>query len=324
MFIIRKIFISVLLLTVVGGMLGLNAKEKKYDEVVELGKVVFTDGQLNAANQSKINEYLRTLQKYEEKYKKVKLTIIGDTSCGSEDEEYADDVEDLFLDKGLHPKQMKVVYIRAKNGYADCTQQKVVTLILKAKSIRKIEPKIPKVIKPKIEMVAVLLDGRKRGTAIEVKTPVASVVVDKPNELVAITDDANISNPKEADTKELQELFGETLEASKVERYHFVLYFDDLKLNKKSQAKLKEIVTDIKSIDNAFIKIVGHTDTLMSVEENYKVGLERAQYVANLIKKSGVKYLKMDVTSFSELDLAVKTPDETKEPLNRRVEIFIQ
>jgi outer membrane protein OmpA-like peptidoglycan-associated protein len=320
MFIIKKLFLSLLLVTIVGGMLILNAKEKK-DAVVKFGKVYFTGDKLNAANQSKFNKYFNTIKSYEQKYKKVKLRLVGDISCRAEDEEYAENIEDMLIDRGLNPKQISVEYLRAKNGYANCSEKKTVILTLKAKKLRPIPPKVKK---PTLQTIVVLLQGRKFGTAIEVSTPSATVVIDKPNEFVAITNDKNISQPKEANTQELVSLFGASLHASKIKRYHFVLYFNHLHLDKKSQVKMKEILADIKKSKNPFIKIIGHTDTLLSVKENYKVGLERAKYVANLIKKSDVKYLKMDVTSYSELDLAVQTPDNTKELLNRRVELFIQ
>ncbi|WP_297443066.1 OmpA family protein [Sulfurimonas sp.] len=304
-------------------MLTLSAKEQQ-DRVVLLGKVQFVGEKLNAVNQSKLNEYFNTIRSYELQYKEVQLILRGDTSCGDEDEEYAQSVEEMFIDRGLSPKQISLEYIRAKSAYKNCSQTKVVSLKLQARKLRKVAPLPPKIKKPKIEMIVVLLKGRKEDTAIEVKTPLAAVVVDKPNESVTITADKNISKPKKLQAKELQTLFGTTLSTSKLKRYHFVLYFEHRNLDKKSKIRLKKIIAKLKEIDNPYIEIIGHTDTVKSVKENQKNGLQRAERVANSIKKAGVKYLKMDVSSHSELDLAVQTADEVIEPLNRRVELFIQ
>jgi outer membrane protein OmpA-like peptidoglycan-associated protein len=128
------------------------------------------------------------------------------------------------------------------------------------------------------------------------------------------------------DTKQLQTIFGASIkESNSVKRYHFVLYFKNhTDLDSKSQEKLQKVLAVMKKVKHPYVKIIGHTDTLSSVQKNYKIGLKRAKHIADMIKHAGIKYMKIDTVSHSELDLAVKTPDNTKEPLNRRVEIFIQ
>ena len=57
---------------------------------------------------------------------------------------------------------------------------------------------------------------------------------------------------------------------------------------------------------------------------NYALGLKRAMMVRNLLVVAGLNGSAIDATSIGELDPMVKTPDETPEPRNRRVDISVR
>ena len=59
-------------------------------------------------------------------------------------------------------------------------------------------------------------------------------------------------------------------------------------------------------------------------QANFALGLKRAISVRDLLVKAGLDGSTIDVTSHGEADLLVKTPDETPEPRNRRVEITVR
>jgi outer membrane protein OmpA-like peptidoglycan-associated protein len=46
--------------------------------------------------------------------------------------------------------------------------------------------------------------------------------------------------------------------------------------------------------------------------------------VRNLLVSAGLNSSNIDVTSVGELDLLVKTPDDTPQPRNRRVDIAVR
>jgi outer membrane protein OmpA-like peptidoglycan-associated protein len=46
--------------------------------------------------------------------------------------------------------------------------------------------------------------------------------------------------------------------------------------------------------------------------------------IRNLLTEAGLDASTIDVTSLGEADLLIKTPDETPEPRNRRVEIAVR
>ena len=72
------------------------------------------------------------------------------------------------------------------------------------------------------------------------------------------------------------------------------------------------------------ISIIGHTDTVGAADQNRELALTRARAVAGLLTAGGLQALAISVESHGESNLLVKTPDETPEPRNRRVEITVR
>ena len=128
------------------------------------------------------------------------------------------------------------------------------------------------------------------------------------------------------DQSQLESDFGEVLAARPQLPVTFVLYFEgtSTSLSTESQAQIAKILAAVSSRPVPDISIVGHTDTLGSAESNDRLGLERAQLIAKFIVDSGLKVIEITVVSRGESDLQVKTPDQTPEPKNRRVEITIR
>lgn len=128
------------------------------------------------------------------------------------------------------------------------------------------------------------------------------------------------------DQTQLESDFGEVLAARPQLPVTFVLYFEgtSTSLSTESQAQIAKILAAVSSRPVPDISIVGHTDTLGSAESNDRLGLERAQLIAKFIVDSGLKVIEITVVSRGESDLQIKTPDETPEPKNRRVEITIR
>jgi len=120
--------------------------------------------------------------------------------------------------------------------------------------------------------------------------------------------------------------FGTALAALPPTPRHFTLYFQfesDL-LTEQSRALLPEIKKTVTSLAVPEIVVVGHTDTLGNEVRNYELALKRATLVRNLLIASGLDPALIEVASHGEADLLVRTPNETAEPRNRRVEIAVR
>ncbi len=107
-------------------------------------------------------------------------------------------------------------------------------------------------------------------------------------------------------------------------RYQLNFKLGSAELLPESRLLLPEIATVIKERHPAQVTIVGHTDTVESVEYNYQLGLLRARAVAALLAAHGAAPASLDMSSRGKTDLLVKTPDQTLEPRNRRAEVTVR
>ena len=96
--------------------------------------------------------------------------------------------------------------------------------------------------------------------------------------------------------------------------------FDKSELSSISKKEIKKFLEKNKNIINKFL-IVGHTDTMGTQEYNYKLSIERANVVKNLLIDLGIKEDNIKILGKGEIDLNIKTNDEVPHPANRRAEI---
>jgi outer membrane protein OmpA-like peptidoglycan-associated protein len=126
--------------------------------------------------------------------------------------------------------------------------------------------------------------------------------------------------------QDVKQNFGEALSAMPAAPKHFALYFkfESDELTEESRALISDVQNEVKARPMPDIVIVGHTDTMGTPLANFDLGLKRAAMVRTLLLEAGLDAATMDVTSLGEADLLIKTPDETPEPRNRRVEIAVR
>ena len=101
-----------------------------------------------------------------------------------------------------------------------------------------------------------------------------------------------------------------------------IIYFDfDMyNISNVSKKKIKRFIDNYGNEINQYL-VVGHTDTKGTKEYNYKLSIERAMVIKNLLIDLGIKEQNIKILGKGEESLAVDTPDDTKQPANRRVEI---
>lgn len=105
----------------------------------------------------------------------------------------------------------------------------------------------------------------------------------------------------------------------------FRLYFRDWnELTDESQRVYAQLLTSLRQRAPAMVSVIGHTDALGEAGYNERVGLKRAGQLARKLQASGIELLQLRVASHGEADPLRATPDETYEPLNRRVEVWVQ
>ncbi len=96
--------------------------------------------------------------------------------------------------------------------------------------------------------------------------------------------------------------------------------FDKFNLSKVSKEKIKLFLDNYSSKITEYL-VVGHTDTKGTKNYNLSLSIKRAEVVQEILINYGVSQNSIKILGKGEESLAVDTPDETKQPANRRVEI---
>lgn len=129
----------------------------------------------------------------------------------------------------------------------------------------------------------------------------------------------------QVDEKRIKDDFGAAMAALPRVPVRHVLYFSDgVKLDPASDAEISRIVAEARDRPAVDVTIIGHTDTLQSLEFNDRLGLKRANRVAELLRERGLKADSITVESRGKRNPAIPTQDNKFEPKNRRVEISVR
>ncbi len=120
--------------------------------------------------------------------------------------------------------------------------------------------------------------------------------------------------------------FNAALSSRPVAPVSFLLYFETggANLTAESQALIPKVLAAAKGRPVPDISVIGHTDTEGDAESNEQLGLQRAQSIAKILTEAGLAVTAMAIESHGERNLLVRTPDNTAEARNRRVEISIR
>jgi peptidoglycan-associated lipoprotein len=142
----------------------------------------------------------------------------------------------------------------------------------------------------------------------------------------AVDLDAGASTSYKVDETRINRDFGAALAAQPPLPVSFMLYYKlgGTVLTTESQALIPAILEAARSRPAPDVSVIGHTDTVGTIEANEQLGLQRAQSVAEIIRSAGLQVHDLTIASHGERNLLVTTPDNTPEPKNRRVEITVR
>ena len=125
---------------------------------------------------------------------------------------------------------------------------------------------------------------------------------------------------------QVEQLFGEALAARPPAPRHFLLYFQTGSnlLTPESDKLLGDILIFVTSRSVPDVTVVGHTDTTGTAQANIALGQSRAAMIRDRLVTAGLDGSVVSVASHGEADPLVRTPDDTPEPKNRRVEVSVR
>lgn len=126
---------------------------------------------------------------------------------------------------------------------------------------------------------------------------------------------------------EARSIFQSALTALPIRPTRFRLYFqtNSDQLTPESALAFEQVFDDVRARGPGFdMEVIGHTDRTGADAVNQRLSEQRARAIASLLSSRGVAVDRIVATGRGENDLLIKTPDETAEPRNRRVEIMVR
>ncbi len=129
------------------------------------------------------------------------------------------------------------------------------------------------------------------------------------------------------DAERMRELYARTLTALPRAPATYVLMFEfgsGADMVPEFKPIFEQLRQDLASYPAAEITVIGHTDSVGSLEDNDKLSIERAESVRKLLIEAGLPPSIITVEGRGERQLAVPTADEVPLPENRRVEINLR
>ena len=163
--------------------------------------------------------------------------------------------------------------------------------------------------------------------AVEVRNDAGSQVVASAGQMVLVKGSDNApSEPRVIDQDEIDALFGTALKAQPPIPEQFTLNFitGTSILTAPSRHQLPDIIMAIKRHTPPEVIVIGHTDRVGGDQANYRLALERAERVRNILIEEGIPSAMIEVDSHGEGNPIVETADGVPEPRNRRVEVFVR
>jgi outer membrane protein OmpA-like peptidoglycan-associated protein len=180
---------------------------------------------------------------------------------------------------------------------------------------------------PPKSMVVLLSDPDGKTGEVVVANKGGSQVLTQSGHATEIEDaTAAPSTPVQLDDSQITKTFGPALAAMPEPPKRYLLYFESSSTNltADSEKLILEILSTVKTRQSIDVSIVGHTDRKGPRQLNYRLALDRALAIKNLLISKGVDPASIETESHGEDNPLIRTEDEVEEPRNRRVEVTVR
>jgi outer membrane protein OmpA-like peptidoglycan-associated protein len=162
---------------------------------------------------------------------------------------------------------------------------------------------------------------------VDISNEAGTQSIDESNNAVTLRGLSSVpSKPAPLDFTAITEWFQRVFDSRPEAQEEFTLYFEHgtVHLAETSRSTLDAIALSVQGHPGADADVYGHTDSSDSEERNDFVARARAEVVRQYLVAVGMDTDRIAIDALGEHRLKVPTPDDVKEPLNRRVEIVIR
>ncbi|MBH1966259.1 MAG: OmpA family protein [Comamonadaceae bacterium] len=165
----------------------------------------------------------------------------------------------------------------------------------------------------------------KQPSSVEVKTTNESWAMTAPFEVANVTARGAISADRTT-AADVQQRHAALLAVQPAPPERFILYFSagGSALTPESEGALSGILAQAVARPGGEILIVGHTDTVGTLEVNDRLSKQRAAVIREQVIARGFPPLLVHAVGRGKRELALPTEDGVNEPRNRRVEIVVR
>jgi OOP family OmpA-OmpF porin len=176
-----------------------------------------------------------------------------------------------------------------------------------------------------IERVVLLPQADAAGSAVEVRSGEAVLLLDGPYQVAAVGARQILTRQNttaEAVARDYPWLL--TLQALPPARFTLGFEPGGTLLTPESASELTRVIEQVRAREGAEILVVGHTDRQGAAEDNDRLSLTRAEAIKALLVQQGVDADLIEAIGRGEREPLIPTEDGVAEPRNRRAEIIVR
>jgi outer membrane protein OmpA-like peptidoglycan-associated protein len=153
-----------------------------------------------------------------------------------------------------------------------------------------------------------------------------STTLNKPYAAARVETPGGKSEARTVPEAEVRRVFGGALAAQPIRPISFLLYFLEGtdEYTPESKEAFEKVFAEVARRKVAEVAVIGHTDTVGTVEFNDALSLKRAARVRNDFTGRGIPSDSISIAGRGEREPIVPTADDVSEARNRRVEINVR
>jgi len=174
-------------------------------------------------------------------------------------------------------------------------------------------------------LVVLLPEEGNPNSAVAIGEGDRQTVIDQPLTSASVGSGGRIYQ-KEITTAAVEATFSAALAAQPPTPISFTLYFEEgsTVVLPASQGTLAELFAEVARWQAVEVQVTGHTDTVGREKDNDRLSSERAQRIKNMLIGQGLQADFIRAVGRGERELLVPTPNNFREPKNRRVEVIVR